>query len=380
MMQHDDTGGEPAGARQDPPSALSPGELRRQRARETITLNRYLYQQTQGLERKLLGAVDLEALLEILLVELPQMFDIPATELWLYDPQGTLGDMLDPGQRFGDELRLMRDVFDLQELYAGDPAVLLIDATDSRMFEVLKSVHGANHGLLMPLLDGGRLVGSLHWGLGDDSLAAGEASREMTTHLAAIISICFNNAVNRQRLSDINLLDPVTSMGNRRGFDFDIAREISRARREERPLSLLLVEIDEYADLKRYHGTATCEQVVRKLADHITADLRATDLLARLSESRFAVLLPGAGEVLGQEVAERMCVESEDFQVDDGRGAVMHANLSIGLVTWEPQRYPAVDMRQLARQLETAAAKGVTSASARSGNEVVVSRLSPLMI
>ena len=65
--------------------------------------------------------------------------------------------------------------------------------------------------------------------------------------------------------------------------------------------------------------------------------------------------------------------------VDDGRGAVMHTTLSIGLAAWDPERYPAVDMAQLARQFEGAARKGLVRAVSEGGNRVLVSRLSALL-
>ena len=66
--------------------------------------------------------------------------------------------------------------------------------------------------------------------------------------------------------------------------------------------------------------------------------------------------------MLGQDIAERMRRDIEDFAIDDGRGAVLQVTFSVGLVTWEPQQYPAVDMPQLARQMETVANKALDTA------------------
>ena len=202
----------------------------------------------------------------------------------------------------------------------------------------------------------------------------------MFAHLGSIISLCFQSAVHGQRLARFNLMDPLTEIGNRRGFEIDIAREIDRARREQRPLSLLLLDIDQYADLLRFHGTTTSEYVVRKLAQRIASIQRSTDHLARISEAGMAVLLPASGAALAEDIADRMRLDVEDFQVDDGRGAVMHATLSIGVATWDPARYPARDLPRLAQQLESAAAAALRRARERSGNTVVVARLGPLLI
>ena len=102
--------------------------------------------------------------------------------------------------------------------------------------------------------------------------------------------------------------------------------------------------------------------------------------MARLSRSKFALLIPASGEVLGEEIAERMRDDIEGFAIDDGRGAVLQVTVSIGLVSWETQQYPAVDMPQLARQMEGVANKALASAQAKGGNTVSISRLSTLLV
>ena len=365
---------------QGAPPVVSRAELRERRMTETLTINRYLYLQTQQLEHMLLDAPDLQSLLEILLVSMPRHFSFRVSELWLYDPEGVLAGLIVGGQRYGHHLQLQRDAFPMQELYDLEPDIVLVDATDSRMFEVLKSEHGIDYALLMPLTDAGRMIGSLHLGLQEDSLVLGEAEEDLLAHLATVISSCFKAAVRRQQVSQLTMLDPLTQISNLRGFEKDIAREISRARRADKPVSVLIMEIDEYEDLYDHYGKRRGEFVVKKVSERISSDLRATDMMARLSRPKFAVLVPGSGEMLGREIAERMRTDIEDFAIDDGRGAVLQVCVSIGMVTWEPQNYPAVDMPQLARQMETAAGKALETAKSKGGNQVAQSRLSTLIL
>ncbi len=381
FMRHEDDNNERLKVGlQAPEVSVTPADAPGRRPSETFTVNRHLYRQIQQLEHMLISAADLQALLDILLRGLPRHFSLAASELWLFDPGQVVARLLDDSSRTWSNLQLLQETFDLDQLYDLDPDVTLIDATDPRMFEVLKVEEGIAYALLMPLLNEGQLIGSLHWGLTNDVLVTGDANGDMIAHLGSIISLCFQNAVNGQRLSRFNLIDPLTEVANRRGFDADMSREIDRARREQRPISLLLLEIDQYDDLHRYHGATTSEYVVRKLAERIASTLRSTDRLARISDAGLAVLLPGSGAVLADEVAQRMRSDVEDFQVDNGRGAVMHATLSVGAATWEPVRYPARDMQRLATQLEAAADKGLQTALQDHGNAVVTSRLGALII
>jgi diguanylate cyclase (GGDEF)-like protein len=380
MAEESGQGGYDSEEIQGAPPALSRSELRKQRVSEKVTVNKYLYRQSQQFEHMLLDAPDLQSLLEILLVSMPRHFSFRVSELWLYDPEDVLASLIVGGQRYGQHLQLQHDAFMMQELYDMEPDVVVVDATDSRMFEVLKSEHGIEYALLMPLTDGGRMIGSLHLGLQDDSLVLGDAEEDLIAHLATMISSCFRLAVTRQQVSQLTLLDPLTQISNLRGFEKDIAREIARARRADQPVSVLMMEVDEFDDLYDSYGERRGHFVLKKVAERISSDLRATDNLARLSRHKFAVLIPGSGEVLAQEIAERMRHDIEDFAIDDGRGAVLQVTMSIGLVTWEPNQYPAIDMPQLARQMQSVGKKALETALSKGGNQVAQSRLSTLMV
>ena len=362
------------------PPAVSRAELRERRSSETVTVNRYLYLQSQQLEHMLLEAPDLQALLEILLVSMPRHFSFRVAELWLYDPEDILAELIIGGERYGHSLQLQNDAYAMQELYELEPDIVLLDPTDSRMFEVLKAEQGINFALLMPLTDSGRMIGSLHLGLQDDSLVVGDQQQQLIAHLCTMISACFKSAVSRQQVSQLTMLDPLTQISNLRGFEKDIAREISRARRADQALTILVMEIDEFDDLYDHYGDRSGHFVVKKVAERISSDLRATDMMARLSRSRFALLIPGSGEMLGQEIAERMRNDIEGFAIDDGRGAVLQVTVSIGMVTWEPQQYPAVDMPHLARQMESVANKALAQSQSKGGNHITLSRLSTLIV
>lgn len=373
-------GGFPGEEIQGAPPVASRAELRERRLVETVKLNRYLYLQTQQLEHMLLDAGDLQALLEVLLVSLPRHFAFRSAELWLHDPDGDLADLIVGGERYGHFLQLHRDAFDMQELYGLEPDLELVNATDSRMFEVLKSEHGIDYALLLPLTESGRLFGSLHIGITDDTIALGGAEESLLAHLAAMIARCLTQAVSHQQVSRLTMLDPLTQVSNARGFELDLGREIARAKRADKPVTLLLMEIDEYDDLYLHYGEDRAQFALKRVAQRISSDLRATDMMARLSGARLAVVIPGSGESLGSDIAERMRQDIEEFSIDDGRGAVLQVTIGVGLVTWEPHQYPAVDMGQLARQMQSVGLKALEDACARGGNCIVLSRLATLLV
>ena len=362
------------------PAVEISAEIRQGLLAQSISVNQYLHLQSQQMELMLMEATDLQAFLEVLLVSMPRHFGFRVVELWLYDPENVLDRLISGTQRYGSNLLLQHDVFEMQELYDLEPGIAVIDVTDSRMFEVLKADEGVDYALLMPLMDSGRFMGSYHCGMADTSISEGEAEQDVIAHLASVISICFKNAVSRQQVSQLTMLDPLTHISNLRGFEKDIAREIARARRGDQPVTILMMAIDEYEDLYAHYGKVTGQFVMKKVAERVSSGLRATDYMARLSDSGLAVLIPASSEALGQDIAERMRVDIDNFAIDDGRGAILHVTLSMGVVTWEPQHFPAVDMAQLAKQLESEASKAVIAAADSGGNSVVMGRLGTLMV
>ena len=115
--------------------------------------------------------------------------------------------------------------------------------------------------------------------------------------------------------------------------------------------------------------------VVASIALLGLAGLQITGLRANMSsEAR------SKASVMANDIAERMRNDIDEFSIDDGRGAVLEVTLSIGFVTWEPQQFPAIDMDQLAQQMETVGGKALHDARARGGNCVAQGRLSTMVL
>jgi len=361
------------------PALLTPEEERQKRISEHLTVNKYIYQQSQQFDLMLLSAPTLRSLLDVLLVSTARHFGFTVAELWLHDPDGVIEELVPRVHGYGNHLQLHPHIFEMQEFYDPEPDVVFLNAADPRMLDVLKSDEGISQAVLLPLMESGRLIGSLHCGADDLEAFSGEAERDVLAHIASIVSVCYRNVVSTERVSAIAMLDPLTRISNPRGYEVDFAREIARAHRMKEPVTLLLLDIDEYTDIYANYGNAAGDFVVKKVTERVSSDLRATDHLARLEGGLTAVILPGCGEVRSLEIAERMRGDTEDLPIDDGRGAILHVTLSIGLVTWEPQQFPALDMQQLANQMRSTAEKAMKGAHSESGNRVSIARLTTLL-
>jgi diguanylate cyclase (GGDEF)-like protein len=107
-------------------------------------------------------------------------------------------------------------------------------------------------------------------------------------------------------LTDLSQKDELTSLANRRYLLEQMEREFARAKRHQRPLSLLYLDLDGFKTLNDRHGHLFGDEILRGCARSLSAVLRSTDLLARIGGDEFAVLLPETNLEGAENVANKL--------------------------------------------------------------------------
>jgi two-component system cell cycle response regulator len=101
-------------------------------------------------------------------------------------------------------------------------------------------------------------------------------------------------------------LDGLTGLFNRRYFDRRIARDIENARRSGAPLSLILLDVDDFHGVNIEYGFPTGDLALKAVADIARNHSRTTDWVARYGGEEFCVIMPGAASAEASLVAERL--------------------------------------------------------------------------
>jgi diguanylate cyclase (GGDEF)-like protein len=102
-------------------------------------------------------------------------------------------------------------------------------------------------------------------------------------------------------------VDALTGIPNRRHFDESLARELERAARDRRPVSLILADIDGFKRYNDAYGHAAGDRTLRQVAQALSTSFRrGSDLAARYGGEEFAVILPGVDQRHGSLFAERL--------------------------------------------------------------------------
>lgn len=113
-------------------------------------------------------------------------------------------------------------------------------------------------------------------------------SRLMIQTLLSTLVAVLRSLLHRQyRLARI---DPLTGVQNRRAFHEAAALEISRARRYGRPLTMAYFDLDNFKAVNDLAGHAAGDELLRRFAGALSSQVRASDIVARLSGDEFAVL------------------------------------------------------------------------------------------
>jgi diguanylate cyclase (GGDEF)-like protein len=108
-------------------------------------------------------------------------------------------------------------------------------------------------------------------------------------------------------LEKLTLLDPLTSLANRRKFDTELETAWRCAVRDLRPISLLVVDVDYFKGVNDHHGHAYGDNCLIQIASVFSRQIhRGNDLAARLGGEEFALLLPETDERGAESIANRV--------------------------------------------------------------------------
>ncbi|MDF3019732.1 MAG: hypothetical protein K0Q92_1035 [Steroidobacteraceae bacterium] len=151
-----------------------------------------------------------------------------------------------------------------------------------------------------------------------------------------LLSMTLSSRMNE--LKEQSRTDALTLLGNRRLFDDKLPSEFETARENGSPLSLLVLDIDNFKSFNDSHGHAQGDEAVKLVGVALRRHARKPVLACRYGGDEFCVILPGAGEDAAARVAERLRAT-----VQNSRQADLAITISIGYASFTGREFATHD-------------------------------------
>ena len=135
----------------------------------------------------------------------------------------------------------------------------------------------------------------------------------------------------REQLVEAAVIDTLTGLTNRRGFDRRLAEEVARARRYDTPLSLVMMDLDVFKEINDKYGHATGDALLRAVGVLLNAELRTADVAVRFGGDEFALILPNTPKTDAWAVAEKIRTSIAQLGIYAEDGTCVRTSSSMGI-------------------------------------------------
>ncbi len=231
-----------------------------------------------------------------------------------------------------------------------DETVVNIDADDpdADPAEVALLRRDGNRMLVMlPLIAKGESIGLVEL-FSRGEIHADAERLEVARTMANEAAMALENAWLYEDARKLADRDPLTGFANHRYLHERLGEEVIRAQRGRQPLSLLMLDLDDFKLVNDTFGHLFGDRVLTWTAELIRSTLRASDLPARYGGDEFAVILPETDAAEARVVAERILEAFRERSfVGEQRGPVPIA-LSIGVATFPTDGRTATELIEAA--------------------------------
>ena len=173
---------------------------------------------------------------------------------------------------------------------------------------------------------------------------------------------------SEERYRELSIVDDLTQLYNSRHFYHQLKMEIDRTDRYGQPLTLMLLDLDDFKKFNDAYGHVEGDRVLSRLGRVVKGCLRQTDSAYRYGGEEFTILLPMTTCRDGAVTAERIRTEFKKAHFSPVPGQDVHMTVSIGLAQYKPQE----DMKAFVHRVDQFMYQGK-----KNGKDRVCSELQP---
>ncbi len=279
-----------------------------ERFRENDELARKFHE----VESRILSVLNFCDFFELLLLEISAIFDIPL--VWFSLLEETDVSLLIRQSATTKVLRERMNLIDRESFLAltgESDRPVLVNEHLTRYARLLPANRSRCIGsmAIVPVTLDGELVGSLNLADGSSGRYRPGLNTVLLERLVLKVSLCLSNVTAHEKLSKVAHHDPLTNLLNRRAMESILQREFDRARRYDRPLSVVFVDLDDFKVVNDTYGHDCGDLLLKHLGDSMVRMNRASDVVTRYAGDEFVLILPETDKARAAQVMQRIQAE-----------------------------------------------------------------------
>lgn len=154
-------------------------------------------------------------------------------------------------------------------------------------------------------------------------LALQDANRQLQARVDEVESL-------QAQLREQSIRDPLTGAYNRRYLDETLEREFKRAERERKPLTIAIMDLDNFKSINDTYGHRAGDLALQRITEFLSTHTRASDIVCRYGGEEFVVVMPGVGLEAAFPRVDNWRQTLENLAIVSPKG-VFHVTTSIGV-------------------------------------------------
>lgn len=224
----------------------------------------------------------------------------------------------------------------------------------------------------IPMLAHGEALGVLHLqheSHDTDQLEQFQAynhTSQLAMTVTEHIALALSNLYLRQKLHQMSIRDPLTDLYNRRYLEETMTREMFRASRDNSPIGIIMLDIDNFKQYNDTHGHEAGDVVLKTLANLLKSFIRGSDIACRYGGEEFLLAIMGTSKEDTQQHAGNLLKSVQKQQIYYHDRQISGITISVGLSVF-PEHGTVIN------ELVNAADKALYRAKAEGRNRVIVS-------
>jgi len=241
------------------------------------------------------------------------------------------------GFKKNDQVRTI--TFDLGEGIIGQAAknkqpIYIPDTSKDPLYLHYKGAKPENGSFLcLPVVAKNFVLGAINFSRKGIDAFTPQEIRLLTT-ITGQVSIALENARLYSKTKELSLIDDLTRVYNRRHFHSILEMECKRAKRFQRPLSLLMIDVDHFKKFNDSFGHIEGDHLLVELAAIFASNLREVDTVARYGGEEFGVILPNTSVEDAEQVGSKLKDLVQKMGMIKNKSKKIEITVSVGVSTF----------------------------------------------